>query len=483
MILNSLTIAGVDRKALLVPGSLSIEDQLNARDTCRLRLRDTGAARPHVGQVVQITMDSVLIFAGTINAFEERNLTNKGTGATVEYDIDVVDYNQLADRRLHAEIYDDFTMKAIVEDIVADQLAGDGVTVDAGFPTGPTIDYFVANYDTCAELFDKLSEMTGYMWNIGPAKVLQFTDRSSLVAPVSLTQGSSTDVAYSLSITRSRDRYRNVQHLRGGLTETETIQTENFKGDGAQRTFVVSLPVSRVPIVKVNTVAQTVGIRQVDTGKDWYWQENSNEISQDFGGTLLTSSDTVTVEYRGYFPLLTIHLEDAAVAERVLVEGGTGLYHHMESDEDITNAQLARDRTTGLLRRFGAIHTELEFTTRVLGWAPGQLLPVDRAEHGVNADFLIASVQLQHQSLNDYVYNIRCVSGEAVESWVAFFARLAEARLISRRSQNESKSQILSLIRTASETVTVTEAAPSVVQPSESVWEVGDEVGVSEVAA
>lgn len=482
MILTSLTIAGAERKSLLVPDTLRIEAMLNGRDVAQFSLRDSGANRPTVGHVVQITIDSTLRFAGTIDRIRERNLTPRTT-TTVQYDIEAVDWNQLADRQLHADLYEGQTMKAIVQDLVAENLADDGVTLDPAFPTGPTIDTFVANYQRVSDLFDRLSELTGYMWDIGPDKVLRFLDRSTMTAPVALTQTSGADLAYSLDIESTREQYRNVQFVRGGLTETDTQQIEQFAGDGKQRTFVVALPISRVPVVKVNNVVKTVGIRQVDTGKDWYWAENSNEISQDQSGTVLTASDTLRVEYFGYFPLLTIHREDVRVTERQTVEGGSGIYEQMESDEDITDAQLARDRAAGLLRRFGVIETTLRFRSCVTGWEPGQLLSVSRPEHGLSGDFLITRVDLSHEFKDEYRYTVTAVSGEAVESWVAFFKRLADARLLSRRSQNEVKSQVIALIRTASESVAVAESVTTGTNTAAAtLWEVGDLIGVSEVA-
>lgn len=699
MILTSLTIAGAERKSLLVPQTLRIEAVLNGRDVAQFSLRDSGANRPTVGQVVQIEIDGTLRFAGTIDRIRERNLTPRTT-TTVQYDIEAVDWNQLADRQLHADLYEGLTMKAIVQDLVAENLADDGVqfqpsitvthtggavetrnvaslplwwdtyaqgsasayssdaysgslallvssastlggggnyggtvtsafpaltvgqtytlsfwarsltgtgswaisnqsgagdgsslsfsfaptgtwqqfsktavldavkpqlyfwshnpshqilidrleiyqsgnpepilrydveasnwiVVDAAwgtipaagetwsfyggsstgavragsvsqavmvdrmltlfptdaFPTGPTIDTFVANYQRVSDLFDRLSELTGYMWDIGPDKVLRFLDRSTMTAPVALTQTSGADLAYSLDIESTREQYRNVQFVRGGLTETDTQQIEQFAGDGKQRTFVVALPISRVPVVKVNNVVKTVGIRQVDTGKDWYWAENSNEISQDQSGTVLTASDTLRVEYYGYFPLLTIHREDVRVTERQTVEGGSGIYEQMESDEDITDAQLARDRAAGLLRRFGVIETTLRFRSRVTGWEPGQLLSVSRPEHGLSGDFLITRVDLSHEVKDEYRYTVTAVSGEAVESWVAFFKRIADARLLSRRSQNEVKSQVIALIRTASESVAVAESVTTGTNTAAAtLWEVGDPIGVSEVA-
>src|SRR3990172_8066470 len=140
-ILTSLTIGGTERKALLLNESLRLNDELNGRDTLEFSMRDAaGTARPSVGQVVVLTLDGVVRFGGTIDNFIERNLT-PNVASHREYRVQVVDYNQLADRHLVAEIYTSQTMKQIVQDIVTDHLATDGVTVDAAFPTGPTIDH------------------------------------------------------------------------------------------------------------------------------------------------------------------------------------------------------------------------------------------------------------------------------------------------------------------------------------------------------
>ena len=84
--------------------------------------------------------------------------------------------------------------------------------------------------------------------------------------------------------------------------------------------------------------------------------------------------------------------------------------------------------------------------------------------------------------MDDFRYTITAVSGEAVESWVAYFTRLVEARRIERRNQNESKSEVLALIRAFPESLTIAESF-AVALPTESVWHVGDQIGITEVAA
>jgi len=456
--LTSLTINGTERKALVLKETVRLSDELNARDTLEFTMRDAaGTARPSVGQVVVLTLDGVVRFAGTIDNFTERNLT-PNVASQREYRVQVVDYNQLADRHLVAEIYTLQTMKQIVQDIVTDHLAADGVTVHGSFPTGPTIDHIAFNYMEASRCFDELSELTGYFWIIDSSKVLNFIDRTTMAAPGSSTDASDTDLAGSFKVERTRERYRNQQWIRGGLTQSSTL-TEEEKGDGVKTVFMTSLPVAQIPVVKVNGSAKTVGIRQVDTGKDWYWQENSNEISQDTAGVKLTTSDTWRIEYVGYFPFLTAARDPIAVADRIAVEGGSGLYEAIEDHDEITKAELGRDKAEGLLKRFGRIETHVSFTSRLAGWKAGQLVSVSRTVHNLSGTFLVMSMSLRHIGLEEYHVDVEAVAGDAVESWVAFFAALMDAgRRIVRRPN-----EVISLVRFYPEPLTIAEsfAAPT----------------------
>ncbi len=423
------------------------------------RLYKSDAAAPGgIFEETQFSTEPVMVvFHGTIDSFTERNARNVANNPVLEYTLRAVDFNQLADRHLVAEVYDNQTMKQIVQDVITDHLADEAVTLDPACPDGPVIDHIPFNYHAASKVFDELSDLTGYFWNIDYDKVLRFIDRTTMTAPVVLDQNAGTDLAYSLAIDRTREQYRNQQYIRGGLTITETALVEEEKGDGVKTVFKTSLPVAKVPTIKVNGVAQTVGIRQVETGKQWYWQEESTEISQDPSGTKLTASDTWRIEYFGYFPFITAGRDQLGVNERIAVEGGSGLYEHIEDHEDITKAELGRDKSEGLLKRFGRIEIKFTFTSRVSGWRAGQLLTVSRAEHGLTGTFLLSAVTFQHFIRNEYRYVITAVAGDAVESWVAFFKRLAQAgRRIVRRPN-----EVVNLLRLFPESIGVSETFSS----------------------
>lgn len=457
MQLTALRIHGTDRKAWLQEGTLRVVDQLDGRDTvqCALLMLPNEFALS-VGQSLEVEFDGTVQFGGTIDRVAAETLTN--TGARVRWQLDAVDYAQLADRFLHAELYESQTLKAIVQDMVADTIAADGVTLDPAFPTGPTLEYFVANYETVAQLLTRLAEMTGYHWRITPQKRLQFLERTTLAAPAALNDTSPIDLEGTLRREATRAQYRNVQYMRGGITETDVAQTETFVGDGTRKTFTVSLPVSRTPTITVNGVAQTVGVRQIDTGKQWYWQEGSTEISQDSSGSPLTSAQTLAVSYRGYFPLLAQNRSDAAITERQTVEGGSGIYQHLQTDEAITSSALARDRTLGLLRRYGTIQQQLEFDTLTTGWQAGQLLSVSRAALGLSGTFLVAEATITQLVGNTYQTTVRAVGGEAVDNWVEFWARVLAEPQRTRRAN-----EVVHLIRTSSEPLSIYEYATRLV--------------------
>lgn len=471
--MSTLTINGVDRWSLVAQETLSIEDQLNARNVCSFTLVDqAGTARPRVGEVVAVTINGTLRFSGTIDSFAEKNITSRFTNPHRSYRVKCVDFNQYADRHIVAEVYENQEMVDIIRDVTIQHLYPDGVLLDPDIPDGPTIEYYAANYISVAQVFNELSEMTGYFWYIDYDKVLHFIDRTTLAAPYTLDQSAPVDLVESLEVERTRTQYRNMQYIRGGQTVTDLAIEETFKGDGETRTFVTSLPVASSPVVSVNTgsgfVVKTDGIRQVDTGYDWYWQDNSNQISQDSSGTVLAATHVLKVSYYGYYPLIDAARLQSEVDDRIAIEGGSGLYETVEYRDDITDASLSNARAEGLLALFGAIQTRVTFSTYATGWKSGQILTVSRAEHDLDATFIISEVTMEHDGLDSYLYQVKAVSGSLVENWVAFFQRLAQDNRRSTRRSNE----VVNLLRLFYEDVTLAEVFATPSTPSSVLGEI-----------
>lgn len=454
----TLTIAGVDKTSLLVRGSLSWSDNLNARNTCSFELVSTdGSYRPAVGAIVVIANGATKVFAGSIDSYEEE----KGEGnSSLWYSVDCVDYNQLLDRHLVAQAYDGDTLGDIVADILANFLAGEGVTATQ-VQTGPTITRAVFNYVSATAAFDELADASGFAWWIDYDKGLHFCDRTANAAPFSLTDSSANFRA--LKVRRTREQYRNKQYIRGGQALTAS-RSETLTGDGKTRVFPVAYPVGTTPTITLGGASKTVGIRGVDTGKDFYWNKGEREITQDDAGTLLTSASNLVIGYQGLYPILLAASDDSAVASMAASEGGTGVYEVITSAPEVDSDTMATEKANGLLRKYGRVPRYIEFETDSDGLFAGQLLPVTLTAHALSGSYFIESVSGKDVDGRSLRYQVRALDGEALGGWETFFKAMAASGQQFTVRDNE----VVILLRRLSETITVTESVSYIAAAPES---------------
>jgi len=413
-------INGVDRTEYIKAQSLRIIDALNERSTASLTIIDKdGLYRPAVGEPVEIWDGTTQLFGGSIDDIQEEKIL--GSSAII-CNIPLVDHHQLADRRLVAETYENELAGNIVKNIINNYLAEEGIT-QGTIQDGPVIKKAVFNYIPASQCLDELSELTGLQWVIRPDKSLDFFDRSVFTGSA-IT--SSSDIR-NVRVRRNRDGYRNRQYVRAGR-DISTTQTRTFKGDGETQVFTVDLPIAEKPIIKVNGVTQTVGIRGLETGFDWYWQKGDKTISQDESGTKLTASDILTVEYKGFYPIIVVADDPAAINERQAAGDGSGIYESIEDKSSIDTRNAATDYANGLLRRYARIGTTLTFDTYTAGYQVGQIVNVSIPEHDINEEMLISRIDITDPGRQDGVlkYSIELVSGEAVGGWVNFFKKLVQ---------------------------------------------------------
>jgi len=430
--LFSIEIGGVDKTANVLYGSLKISDAINSRSTASVDIIDpTGAYRPDVGAVVEVYDGATLVFAGTIDDLPEEKLS--GASGVAYRGVPIVDYTQIADRKLVAESYENELAGDIVTDIITKYLADEGITA-GDVQNGVTVSKAVFNYMTASECFDDLSELTGFQWSIKSDKTLDFFDRASY-AGTAITE--SSDI-WDVRVSRSRENYRNRQYLRAGQ-DIALPETRTFKGDGALQTFTVPLPIALAPTITKNGAAQTVGIRGLDTGKDWYWQKNDKNISQDTGSTKLISTDTLSVTYEGYFPIMVVSDDQSQIAARKAIEGGAGIYESIADKSSIDTQTAALEYSAGLLRRYATIRKSITLKTTV-EFSAGQIISVTLPTHGISEDMLVESVRITTRGTGaamQLVYDVKLSSGESFGGWVNFFKKLAEKTASFSIRENE----------------------------------------------
>jgi hypothetical protein len=474
----TLSIGGSERA--VEAASLQLDDQLNARSTLNVDLvTATGGYRPVDGEAVELVdADGVtVLFAGILQEPSEQLLFNGDCLTHNRHSLRAASYDTLADRAMVAAAYVAETLQAIAQDIVATtSLAADGVTATDYVDVGPTLTK-TFNYLPASQCFDALCEESGFSWWIDADKKLHLQAKAAVVAPYGMSDADPR--CTWLRVSRRKTNYRNVQYVRAGV-ELTSSRVESFAGDGERKTFTLAYPVGVVPAVTVNAVSKTVGIQGVETGKDWYWNKGTNEITQDDSGTALATTDTLAVTYQGQYPVIVAARNESEIAARAAIEGGTGEYVRVDDDPTINSAAVALDKANALLARYGSIEDVVEWETWEPGLRAGQLISLSFSKHAISGEYLIESVQARSRDdVNcSLIYTVRALSGDGVGGWLAFYQTLLNAK----RSFIVRDNEVLLVLRTFADVLVLGDSVVASTAAPES--RVGTAlVGFSEVGA
>lgn len=424
-----ITIAGT--VVFVQHGSVQITRCIGQRSTGQFIVVDaTGTQRFYQGQPVVIT-DNIgnTAFVGVVT-MDQRMRSAQDT--TIEHTVTVTDNHYYADARTAPYSAVGKTCGQIVNDLINNFLASEGVTAGQ-IDDGPVVVSLVSNYAFCSDILDALVQKAGggWYWVINDPKTLHFRQMTTApAAPFVVTDDlieRGTDTA-----THSGDQYRNTQIMLGGVTQTPQ-QTETRIGDGHTVAFTMGYDLNSAPTITLNGASQTVGELGADTGKQWYWNSGSNVITQDNSGTKLVSTDTLHVVYIGQFPSVTISSDIAAITTQQMRAGGgtSGIVEGVSFDTTMTSSDQAFQSAAGYLSTYAQDLDVFQGVTTSYGFIEGQLATVNVPAHDFNnAQMLIESVVLTDTGplsaeIVDLYYDLKCVSGPLNTGWQAFFKSLA----------------------------------------------------------
>ncbi|MGE5589195.1 MAG: hypothetical protein ACM3ZA_00990 [Bacillota bacterium] len=431
----------------IIEGSLSIDDAIAERSTAAFVVRDAaGASHYQKGQPVEVRDDAnTLIFAGVIDSAQEQQPT---PGLLLLHTIRCADWHYLADKRIAAKAWENTLAGAIVQDLISSYLAAEGVTAGT-IQDGPIIREAVVNYAPVTEALDGVAEKAGCIWWIDPAKRLHFVERATYAAPWAATGADMRQG--SVSVESANPKYRNRQYIKGGRDITDP-QTETRKGDGNTRSFALGFPIAKVPTVTVNGAAQTVGIKGVDTGKQWYWSKGDPVLTQDQSLTPLATTDTLSVTYQGEYDIIVLSEDNAEIIGRQQIEGGgTGYVEDVADEPQTSNRDAAFQSANAKLRQYARIGRRLRFRTRRPGLAPGQLLTVTLPEHALDGtEMLIESVSISDEA-DILWYDVLAVEGPEQGSWSRMFRAMATRGQAFVERVNIGEDKVLIILQTFNE--------------------------------
>jgi hypothetical protein len=376
------------------------------------------------------------IFTGFIETATELRLTPDGG---IEHRISCVDNHYLADKRIIATAFvAPDTVADAVNWIITNLLTEEGVTagtIDAD------IELVAVSFDyvTVSEALDNLAAYAGTTWYIDIDKKLYFMPRTTVAAAwnISETGNVLTNVLVdSFSKESGNPEYRNVQYIRGGSAKTD-LQTELKKGDGATTSWTVGYRIAQEPVIYVSWNGgayelQDVGVKGVETGKDFYWSANDQVILQDGLGTKLTSVDTLKIEYYGLYQIVTSSADYAAIADRMLTEYTTsGKVESVKDDPLISDEDSGLEEANAILSHYATIGTRVSYSTTTDGIEVGTLQHITSAIHDMDDDFLVTQVEkvpvyYDDLDLNNALvqYNITAVSGPVEDYWTKVFLKM-----------------------------------------------------------
>ena len=451
----TIEIDGVARQASILKRTLRVRRTLGARGVASFTAfaRRGNSWAPEVGDPVLITDENGgVVFGGMIDEFAEEYAVN-GTQERLQFDVTCVSHEAIADRFLYAGSATSTALGSVVNSIVAEKLSGESINT-ANVATGPTLTRVNFPWITVSQAFDELADLANYHWWMTPSSVagtkcLYFKPRAAVDAPWVIDTSASSPNCYRIRPGRHRETYRNVQLVRGGTDLTDP-RVEEWKGDGETRAFLTEFPVGTVPTsVAVNGTGKTIGIGQVETGKQFYWNKGANEIRQDSGETVLGTGDTLLVRYEGQYPILTLAQNDGEIASRVTAEGGSGRYESLQDDPTLDDAEAATEKARALLQRHGTIPQRIKVWTYRAGLDVGQLLAITAPEHGLASQYLVHDVDVRWRLKDRLTYEAEVLSGDGVGGWIQFYRKLLERQAHFVIRENE----IVLLLRAAADEV------------------------------
>ena len=415
---------------ILKAESLTInKPEINARKVANFTLINLTNIpyKPQFGQDVKIYIQGELIFGGVIDEPSEYKINAKPVKII---NVAAVDYHKLTDKRRINESYPKQPVEDIVNHIITNYLAVEGITAGI-IQEGPEVGILNFPYIPVSQALKEISDLVGYQWKINPNKTLDFIEMATNTGP-SLKEADD----YLFNSLRTWDDgsdYRTKQILRGIKGETvEITELMNPSPDGAVQTFYIRYPIARKPIIEINTGSgfeavneNYVGILGLDEDKEWYWNVNRNVITQDFDETPLPMGSEIRLVYKGIY---TINLEienQPEIAQRAIIENNSGLYEFVENADANMDLETGTEKVNSLLRQYGQIVKKFVVSSYSKKWEVGQICNVNIPSLNLIGDFLVMSLTITMVG-NRVLRTAEFVSGENVGGWVSFFRKWLE---------------------------------------------------------
>lgn len=435
---TSVTVDVGGSTVRIIHDTIRITDRIEEPSKASLTIRtDPGVRFPQGTPIEILSPSNAVLFRGYVQRSNRRPAGDDPAPAVL-HGVQCLDQHFLLETVTIAEAYPNgrvpapMTVGDIVADLVTEYLEAKGILLaNATIDSGPPVEAAVFNYRTAGQVLRDLAQRADMWFRVDYDKNMFFVARETFTAPFTLDGTRFIDG--SLALDDFNPRYRNAQYQVGGRDTTD-LQIEQVKGDGKTRSFPVGFPIVKEPLIEVDTgaglVAKTVGIKGVETGKQFYWTKGSEIVTQDTSETILDDTDDfVQVSYFGEYQLVTRSEDAAEIAAQLARQDnvGDGVVEAVDLDTSPNSRQESFEKGASALQKYARPAGLLSYDTLEAGLEPGQQQVCNLPSLGITPSdeaLFIEEIEvrvLMADPVDVVIRNVRCAQGPSTGSWVQFF--------------------------------------------------------------
>lgn len=433
----ALTIDGVTKRA--VWKSIQLSRPINGFATLAIDVDSLdGAYVPVVGKAVVLSRSGTTRFAGILDSFRQVGVVGGQKPIYLRHRINAIHKSVVCERRFVTANIPSQSLSTTLSYLITNFLTGYSITLSGSQAAGPTLAAMTITYMRVDEFLNKLSELSGYVWEIDDAFALRMYAPGDIAATFNVTTGDGHligDVEVEPQYGEYANRVILRYHWPGIFAYAFLGQSANFSNGetvviGSKTyTFQTSLTdVDGNVLIGANGGASLVnltaainlsgGSYAASTSKNTQvnaWQLHptamgvrANEVGPT-GNAIGVSESAVTGSWftEGNSPTSTLTFGTAAgvgniaIAEDLTEQASVGIWERVYDRDDITTSTEAQATVTKMLAAALASSKLALYRTRTDGLLPGRTQTIGVASRGVSGSHLIVEVNAAHDGGKD----------------------------------------------------------------------------------
>ncbi len=287
-----------------------------------------GTGRLVNDDVIQLTEDGTVIFGGLVDNPGESGFGGMSSTNAIVQKLSAVDFN-VYPARITVGTDTDRPAESLAARLgwIAGLMSAQGVTLDGGQVTGPTLP--AASYSADRYLVDVLNETvslasgtgsTSWVWNVDYTKVLSGVEiDTGNPAPFNIADGDGTVVG-DITVEQPRpSNYGNYIVVLGGSGTHDVADA--FTGDGVTSSFLLTYTLALAyGYVTVDGVLETLAVQGTgfDAAATWLYYTSDNTIRRVVTAGPPGIGAAISITYAGQFPKRVFSDGGVADANRVI---------------------------------------------------------------------------------------------------------------------------------------------------------------------